>query len=58
MGVTPVTVAHYLGLTPEWVDGRLAGDHDAVDGGGLQPGIAHRIECGVGMQLDLLNFWG
>src|SRR5689334_21981104 len=24
-GETPVTVAHYLGLTPEWVDGTAVG---------------------------------
>ena len=24
-GVTPVTVAHYLGLTPKWVDGTAVG---------------------------------
>ena len=31
----------------------LAGGRDAVDVGGLEPGIGHRIECGVGVQLDL-----
>jgi hypothetical protein len=32
---------------------RLAGRRDAVDVGGLEPGIGHRVECGVGVQLDL-----
>jgi hypothetical protein len=34
-------------------DRRLAGGRDAVDVGRLEPGIGHRIECGVGVQLDL-----
>jgi hypothetical protein len=25
VGETPVTVAHYLGLTPKWVDGTAVG---------------------------------
>ena len=32
---------------------RLAGGRDAVDVGGFEAGIGHRVECGVGMQLDL-----
>jgi len=32
---------------------RLAGGRDPVDVGGREPGIGHRVECGVGMQLDL-----
>ncbi len=31
----------------------LAGGRDAVDVGGFETGIGHRIERGVGMQLDL-----
>ncbi len=32
---------------------RLAGGGDAVDVGRLEPGVGHRVEGGVGMQLDL-----
>ena len=32
---------------------RLAGGSDTVDVGGFEAGIGHRVECGVGMQLDL-----
>jgi len=32
---------------------RLAGGRDAVDVGGFEPGIGHRVERGVGIQLDL-----
>jgi len=32
---------------------RLAGGRDAVDVGGLEPGVGHRVERGAGMQLDL-----
>jgi hypothetical protein len=32
---------------------RLAGGRDAVDVGGFEPGIGHRVERRVGMQLDL-----
>ncbi len=32
---------------------RLAGGRDAVDVGGFEAGIGHRVECRVGMQLDL-----
>ena len=36
--------------------GRLAGGGDAVDVGGLEPGIGHRVERGVGVQADLRQF--
>ena len=32
---------------------RLAGGRDAVDVGGPEPGIGHRVERSAGMQLDL-----
>ncbi len=32
---------------------RLAGGRNAVDVGGLEPGIGHSIERRVGMQLDV-----
>jgi len=31
---------------------RLAGGRDAVDVGGSEPGIGHRVERRIGVQLD------
>ncbi len=33
--------------------GRLAGGRDAVDIGGFEAGVGHRVERRVGMQFDL-----
>src|SRR3974377_1383997 len=38
---TPVTVAHYLGLTPKWVDGTAVGGPRAAGPWRAVPGIVH-----------------